>query len=188
MPAGRRTGRRQAKRRRAQPDAHAQARPRRGVKRSGADGGGGMPAATGPHNDPADGRTARRERWWDTEAGVARVRRATAGADQTAWRAGRRRRVVRLCDIEFEVDTDRLVSGRRRQHSCSDDSKVSIVTTKGSEELERQDVARQMEWLIAEARGGQGWYAVGSRWHDSTLRGMLKQLKSPSLQWRFGDG
>ena len=98
--------------------------------------------------------------WWDSEAGVARVRRAAAGADRTTWRAGRRRRAVHLRDIEFElkfeIDTvDRLVSGRRRNYSCSNVSKVSIATTKGSEELVGQDAAQQMEWMIAEARGGR---------------------------------
>ena len=95
---------------------------------------------------------------------------------------------MHLRDVEFEIDVDRLVSGRRRSHSSTNTDNASIATTKGSNELVKEDATRQMEWMIAEARGGQGWYAVGSRWHDSTLRGMLKQLRSPSLQWRFGDG
>ena len=116
------------------------------------------------------------------------MRRAANGADSTVWRAGRRRRVVHLRDVEFETDVDRLVSSRRLSPGGTHVSGVSIATTKGSNEIIGADATRQMEWMIAEARGGQGWYAVGSRWHDSTLRGMMKQLGSPSLQWRFGDG
>ena len=91
---------------------------------------------------------------------------------------------MHLRDVEFEIDADRLVSPRRRNPSGTHVSEVSIAATKGSNVLVSEDATRQMEWMIAEARGGQGWYAVGSRWHDSTLRGMMKQLGSPSLRWR----
>ena len=48
--------------------------------------------------------------------------------------------------------------------------------------------AAVMEQTIDAAHKGQGYYAVGSRWHEATLREMMKAIGSPSLAWRYGDG
>ena len=48
--------------------------------------------------------------------------------------------------------------------------------------------AAVIEQTIDAAHKGQGHYAVGSRWHEGTLREMMKAIGSPSLAWRYGDG
>ena len=126
--------------------------------------------------------------WWQTEAGEVRGRAGTVlAARSAAWRAGRRRRVVKLQDV--------VIKGgeyRARAHSIGcDEQNSSPELDKFSSEFGDCDTvisACAVEAAMVVARGERyGSYAVGSRWHEQTLIGMKRQFGSVSLAWRYGD-
>ena len=147
----------------------------------------------------------------ESEAGVVWVRSGMRGsaAGDRVWRAGRRRGLRRLADVNIErtrfSDVDggaeqsnqkkarvTLVDGGEEGSEWSDGSRVGAVgTTGGSEHGSAGSsvlAAETMEGTIEAAHKGRGRYAVGSRWHEAVLIEMLRALGSPSLEWRYGDG
>ena len=74
---------------------------------------------------------------------------------------------------------------RRRLKVGSDGGICSEQATAGDR---GSDWGEELDGLVATAGVRRRRYAVGARWHEGTLVLMARQMESPALKWRYGDG
>ena len=73
----------------------------------------------------------------------------------------------------------------RRMGTWSDGGIYSVQATVCEEGSDRGAV---LDGLVATAGVRRRRYVVGAKWHEGTMVQMTRQMGSPALQWRFGDG
>ena len=115
-----------------------------------------------------------------------------SGRGEALWRAGKRGGVLRLRDVTLGsgvgygcVGSVKRQKTERRMGTWSDGGIYSAQATVGEGGSDRGVV---LDGLVATAGVGRRRYVVGARWHEGTMGQMARQMGSPALQWRFGDG